>query len=54
MTDCPRRESGRIRAIDESGEDYLYPKAAAMPASLMRTVRQHEMSPIRRALVITA
>ena len=40
VTDVDAEKMGLIRIIDESGEDYLYPKACFAPISLPVAVRQ--------------
>ena len=38
LPDKPAAGSGRLRIIDESGEDYLYPQGHFQPVSLSRAV----------------
>lgn len=33
-------QHGQVRVIDESGEDYLYPKSCFLPISLPQSVRK--------------
>jgi hypothetical protein len=40
IPDADAERLGMIRIIDESGEDYLYPKACFAPISLPAAVRQ--------------
>lgn len=43
VPDIVAEQAGMVRIIDESGEDYLYPKACFAPISLPITVRQELM-----------
>ena len=40
IRDARAAKLGQLRVIDESGEDYLYPQAAFIPAELTPTVRR--------------
>lgn len=40
IPDTDAEQLGMVRIIDESGEDYLYPKACFAPISLPVAVRQ--------------
>ncbi len=40
IPDSSAEQSGMVRVIDESGEDYLYPKECFAPISLPMAVRQ--------------
>jgi hypothetical protein len=40
IPDARAQKSGHIRVIDESGEDYLYPKDAFIAVALPQTVRR--------------
>jgi hypothetical protein len=40
LSDPLAAKHGHVRVIDESGEDYLYPKRFFMPVTLPHTVRR--------------
>jgi hypothetical protein len=40
IPDARVEKSGHLRVIDESGEDYLYPKASFVTAELSQPVRR--------------
>jgi len=40
IPDTRAEKSGHLRVIDESGEDYLYPKESFLTAELTRSVRR--------------
>jgi hypothetical protein len=40
LTDAAAEKRGMIRIVDESGEDYLYPKAFFRPIDLPQAVRK--------------
>jgi hypothetical protein len=40
LTDPGAAKHGQVRVIDESGEDYLYPKRFFLPVTLPQSVRK--------------
>ncbi len=40
LTDPSAAKHGQVRVIDESGEDYLYPKSFFLPVTLPQSVRK--------------
>ena len=40
LTDPEAAKHGQVRVIDESGEDYLYPRSFFLPVTLPRSVRK--------------
>jgi len=40
ILDSEAEKHGQIRVIDESGEDYLYPKKYFIPASLPKNIEE--------------
>jgi hypothetical protein len=40
LPDAAAEKHGLVRVVDESGEDYLYPKAFFRPIALPRSVRK--------------
>ena len=40
IPDARAEKLGQLRVIDESGEDYLYPKSSFVPATLPQSVRR--------------
>lgn len=40
LRDNPAERHGMLRVIDESGEDYLYPKSLFLPVDLPASVRK--------------
>ena len=40
LPDRTAEKDGLVRVVDESGDDYLYPKAMFVPAELPQTVRK--------------
>jgi hypothetical protein len=40
LPDAAAEKHGLIRVVDESGEDYLYPKALFRPLALSRSVKK--------------
>jgi hypothetical protein len=43
LPDAKAEKLGQLRVIDESGEDYLYPKSSFVPATLPQSVRRAVM-----------
>jgi hypothetical protein len=46
LTDTKAQRKGHIRVIDESGEDYLFPKSCFAPARFPQAVRRAIMQSI--------
>jgi hypothetical protein len=40
LSDADARKSGLVRVIDESGEDYLYPKSSFSPITLPQALKK--------------
>lgn len=40
LSDPEAAKHGQVRVIDESGEDYLYPKSFFLPVTLPQSVRK--------------
>jgi len=40
IADAQAEKHGQLRVIDESGEDYLYPKAFFVPVKLPQSIRR--------------
>ena len=40
MSDPEAAQHGQVRVIDESGEDYLYPKSCFLPIRVPQSVRK--------------
>ncbi|TLY25348.1 MAG: hypothetical protein E6K63_14060 [Nitrospirae bacterium] len=40
LTDPEAAKHGQVRVIDESGEDYLYPRSFFLPVTLPHSVRK--------------
>lgn len=40
LTDSEAAKHGQLRVIDESGEDYLYPRGFFLPVTLPHSVRK--------------
>jgi hypothetical protein len=40
LTDLQAAKCGHVRVIDESGEDYLYPKRFFLPVTLPQSIRK--------------
>jgi hypothetical protein len=40
LTDLQAAKRGHVRVIDESGEDYLYPKRFFLPVTLPQSIRK--------------
>lgn len=40
IADAQAEKHGQLRVIDESGEDYLYPKAFFVPVELPQSIRR--------------
>ena len=40
LPDADALKHGQVRAIDESGEDYLYPKSLFLPITVPQSIRK--------------
>lgn len=43
LPDARAEKLGQLRVVDESGDDYLYPKSSFVPATLPHSVRRAVM-----------